>query len=288
MRCTSIKLRPFNIGGAFELVLPNGKVILIDPCFTYYNADGSYTGEFEGGYTRDDVTGADYILLSHSHWDHDINVGYFVEKFNSKVFCSIFSAEAVLKYHNIPYDNLFPVYPNARYTLDDFMLETFQCKHNPMMGRRYEENCGIANKIGVYDHSRCDQLGNMDSLDFLITTNNNFSILMASGQVIWNDLFDVCKEKHPNVLLRQAGVRKDDRQVPAEKLAELLLNYHAQIIIPFHHEVMIRKSGKEWVESYFKDVSDFIRRSDPGAAFIDPIAWKWYDIGIDVAIKPEL
>ena len=123
MKCTSMKLRAFNIGGAFEIVLPNGKVVLIDPCFSYYKPDKSYTGVFEGGYTREDVTGADYVILSHSHWDHDIDLKYFVEKFNPKVFCSAFCAEEILKYHNIPYDNLIPMYPNSRYTLDDFTLE---------------------------------------------------------------------------------------------------------------------------------------------------------------------
>ena len=34
MRKTSVRIRPFNVGGAFEIVLPNGKVILLDPFFT--------------------------------------------------------------------------------------------------------------------------------------------------------------------------------------------------------------------------------------------------------------
>ena len=56
MKYSSVKIRPFNVGGAFEVKLPNGKVILIDPYFTGI--------DFEGGFTREDVTGADYILLA--------------------------------------------------------------------------------------------------------------------------------------------------------------------------------------------------------------------------------
>ena len=52
MKYSSVKIRPFNVGGAFEVKLPNGKVILIDPYFTGV--------DFEGGFTREDVTGADY------------------------------------------------------------------------------------------------------------------------------------------------------------------------------------------------------------------------------------
>ncbi len=54
MKCTSIRLRPFNVGGGFEIILPNGKVVLTDP---FFPAD-----QFPGGQTREDVTGADYIL----------------------------------------------------------------------------------------------------------------------------------------------------------------------------------------------------------------------------------
>ena len=67
MKSTSLKIRAFNVGGAFEIKLPNGKIVLIDPFFT--------SNQFEGGFTREDVTGADYILLTHSHYDHDIDVG---------------------------------------------------------------------------------------------------------------------------------------------------------------------------------------------------------------------
>ena len=83
-------------------------------------SERDFTGnEFEGGSTREDVTGADYILLTHSHFDHDIDLGYFVEKFHSLVFCGSMSAEEVLKFHKIPYDNMIPVYPNCHYNLPD-------------------------------------------------------------------------------------------------------------------------------------------------------------------------
>lgn len=284
MKNTSIKLRAFNIGGAFELALPNGKVILIDPCFSYPKPDKTYSSVFQGGYTREDVTGADYIILTHSHWDHDIDIGYFVEKFNARVFCSVTCAEEILKYHKIPYDNLVPVFPNSKYTLEDYVLEIFQGKHNPQGGRKYEEECRLANAIGVTDHSRCDQLGNLDSIDFMITTNNHFSVLMTGGMVVWQDIFDICKQKAPNLLLRQAGVRKNGEQVSPKELAELLIRYHAQIVLPFHHEVIVNKYGKDWTDDYFSQVAEYISQVEPGMVFVNPEEWKWYNIGIDVSI----
>ena len=285
MKFNSVKIRPFNVGGVFEVKLPNGKVILIDPYFT--------GNEFEGGSTREDVTGADYILLTHSHFDHDIDLGYFVEKFHSLVFCGSMSAEEVLKFHKIPYDNMIPVYPNCHYNLPDFRLDTFQAKHNPNGGKSFQPD-GIPEvyeKLGVSGHERCDQLGSIESFDFMITTPSNFKILMASGRVIWDDLFDICKEKAPNVLLRQAGIReaggdmKTGKQIDPPVFAELLAKYHAQIVFPFHHDVLLKRWGKEKTSEYFAEVDKEYRKFDPSAAFIDPQEWKWYDIGIDVSIE---
>ncbi len=285
MKYSSVKIRPFNVGGAFEVKLPNGKVILIDPYFTGV--------DFEGGFTREDVTGADYILLTHSHFDHDLDLGYFVKKFNSQVFCGVMSAEEVLKFHQVPYDNLFPVYPNCRYTLPDFTLDTFQAKHNPNGGGTFLPDglTEVYAKLGLQGHQRCDQLGSIESFDFMITTPNHFSILMASGRVIWDDLFEVCKQKAPNVLLRQAGVReaggdlKSGKQVDPPVLAELLAKYHAQIVFPFHHDVMLARWGKEKTGEYFAQVHAELQKLDPSSALINPQAWKWYNIGIDVSVE---
>lgn len=281
MKSNSIRIRPFNVGCSFEMVLPGGKVILLDPFFAQ--------GPFEGGFSREDVTGADYILLTHSHYDHDSDIGYFVEKFHSKVLCGHMSAEEVLKFHRIPYDNLFPLYPNSRYSFQDFALDVFQCKHNPNGGRTYDPDFDIGKEMGAEGHGRCDQLGSLESLDFMITTPNGFSVLVASGRVIWDDLFDVCRVRRPNMLLRQAGVREDGGgmktgvQVAPEVLAELLVKYHAQLIMPFHHDVLLKRWGKEETDRYFARVAEEVKKRSPGACFVNPQAWKWYDIGIDIS-----
>jgi hypothetical protein len=261
------------VGAGHEILLPNKKTILIDPYFT---------GLDFGGFTREDVGGADYILVSHTHYDHEIDLGYFVEKFNSKVFIGAPSVTAALRYHHLPYDNVFPLYPGQSYRLDDFTLDAFQAKHNPTGGLKYSPEGDITfAKMGIRGHKECDDNGYLDSYDFLISTNNGFRILMASGQAIWKNTFDI----HPNVLLRQAGMRKGGdlltgEQVPARELAELLTKYGAQMIFPFHHDVMKNRWGEEKLSAYFEEVSREVAALDPGAAFIYPAAWKWYSLGL--------
>lgn len=276
----SLKLRPYNVGGAFEIILPNGKVILIDPFFT---------DEFDKVHTVEDVTGADYVILTHSHFDHDRELGYFVQKFNPLVFCGALSAEAVLKYHQIPYDNIVPVFPGQTFTLEDFTLEFWAAKHNPSGGKTFQEFPQTTKNYGYGDdsHARCDQLGSLESLDFLLTTNNNFSIAMVSGRTLWNEPIEMCRRKHPNLLLRQAGVRRDgDRisgqQVPAAELAELLVKYRAQITFPFHHEVILRRWGQEKTDAYFQEVAAEVSKRSPGSVFVNPKPWHWYEIGMSI------
>lgn len=280
MRNTGIRIRPFNVGGAFELVLPNGKVILLDPFFT--------GNQFPGGQTREDVTGADYILLSHTHYDHDIDVGFFVRKFDAKVFCGAMSAFELVKYHRIPYDNIFPVYPGQTFTLEDFTVSFHAAKHNPSGGRAYDPENPIAMKRGFWGHDGCDQLGSMESLDFLITTNNSLRIMVSSGRVLWRETFDLCREGRPNVLLRQAGVRRGGdlrtgEQVSPAELAQLLVRYGAQVIFPFHHDVLVARWGAERTNAYLEQAAEEVSRLDPGAMMVVPEAWRWYNIGMDVS-----
>lgn len=281
MKNTSVRIRPFNVGCAFEIVLPNGKVVLTDPFFS--------GNDFPGGKTREDVTGADYIILSHTHFDHDIDVGYFVRKFDSKVFCGAMSAFELVKYHKIPYDNIFPVYPGQTYTLDDFTVFFYSAKHNPSGSRTYDPDHPIALKHGFPGHDGCDQLGSMESLDFMITTNNNFRIFANSGRILWKETFDVCRALRPNVLLRQAGLRRGHgdlfagEQVPPAELAELFVKFGAQVIFPFHHEVLVMRWGLEKTNEYMDQVAAEVSKLDPGAMMINPVAWKWYNIGLDVS-----
>ena len=283
MKSNSLRLRPYNVGGSFEIVLPNGKVILLDPFFT--------GNEFPDGHSREDVTGADYIILSHTHFDHDIDVGYFVKKFDAKVFCGAMSALDLVKFHQIPYDNIFPVYPGQKYALEDFSVEFFPAKHNPSGGNTWSPDADICKpNTGIEGHQACDTNGFMESLDFLITTNNNFRILGASGRVIWTDIFDLCRQRGPNLLLRQSGVRRGTgslftgEQVPPAELAELMVRYRAQIIFPFHHDVMVRRWGPEKTYEYMGQVAEEVAKLDPGAQFVNPVAWKWYNIGMYIDV----
>ena len=271
------KMRTYDCGANHEIVLPNGKIVLVDPYFIDCKFDS---------FTRDDVTGADYIILTHGHFDHDSDLGYLAHKFNAKVFCGVMSANELLKFHKIPYDNIFPVFPNSTYTMDGVTFAFWQAKHNESGARTYDPDKDICKtKYGMEGHKELDNLGSIESLDWMITTDNGFRIMMCSGRAVFGESFERCKKYRSNVLLRQSGVRhpeKSGEQVPARELAELLCRYGAQLIFPFHFDVMIKKWGYEKVQSYMAEVAKEVHELDPGAEFIFPKALKWYSIDLGV------
>lgn len=274
---SSFCMRTINSGANHEIILPNGKVVLIDPFFL----DCKFPG-----FSRDDVTGADYIILTHAHLDHDSDLGYLVHKFNSKVFTGVMTADSILKFHKIPYDNIIPVFPGQTYTMDGVVFQFWQAKHNPLGGKTFDPDKDVAkSRYGIEGHKNCDHWGSMESLDVLITTENNFRILMASGTVLWNDLFDECKRIRPNVLLRQAGVRNNGEQVLPVELADLLVKYGAQVVFPFHMDVLVKKWGEEKTEDYMNDVAEQVKKKAPGSVFIYPKPLVWYEVGISIAEK---
>ncbi len=280
-----LRFRSFGVGCAHEIQLANGKHIVIDPFF------GEHETEEHG---RESVSGADYILITHTHFDHDLAAGYLAKKFNSKVFVGTMSAMDFLKFHEISYDNVFPVTPGQTYTLEDFTLQIWAAKHNPSGGRTYHEETDICRKeTGIEGHKACDNWGSLESLDYMITTRNNIRILVASGRIVWEELFDQCRRQCPNILLRQSGMRKTGEdlfgggQVSAGELAEVLVKYGAQLIIPFHYDVMVWKIGEDGVRKYFEEVKAEVERLAPGSSLLYPESYRWYRLGLGIEAEGE-
>ena len=125
-------------------------------------------------------------------------------------------------------------------------------------------------------------------MDYLLTTPSGFRLMTVSGRTVWDEPFEISREKCPDLLLRQAGVRRDGgslfsgEQVTARELAELLVRYRAKIYMPFHMDVIYKRWGKEKTEEYFKEVGRFVRELSAGSEFLFPEPWKWYRLGTAV------
>lgn len=272
-----IKIRGFNGNGmCHEITLSNGKVILLDPFFRS-------TAEEP---LRETITRVDYILITHTHFDHEGEVGYFVEKFNPKVIVGIMSAMPLLKYHHIPYDSLIPVAPGEEYHFGDFSLEVYRAKHNNSGGRTFYPEDDIAKNMGFENHQECDTWGFVESMDFNITTDDNFRIMIASGESVWDAQQRMAEKFAPDLVIRQAGRRNGDmrtgQQVEPSVLADLFLSYRAPVVIPAHFDFLLKRWGEEKVRAYFSQVKAAMQEKVPSSTLLFPETDKIYRIGVSI------
>ena len=270
----SIKIRGFHGNGmCHEIVLSNGTVILIDPFFTT-TEEASYLETIER---------CDYVLVTHGHFDHDIDVGYLVQKFRPKVLVGMMTAMPFMKYHKIPFDDLIPVYPNEVYHFPEFTVETVHAKHNTSGGRVYDPNKKDTHMEG---HEDVGTWGSVESIDFSITTNDNFRIMTASGERLWDAQRRIAEAFAPDLVIRQSGVRTGDMwtgvQVEPEVLADLFLSYGAPVVIPGHYDVLLKRWGDEKTQEYFAKVDAAAKEKRPGTTILYPETGKFYQIGVTV------
>ena len=259
-----LSLRWFN-DACYELKLPNGKVILIDP----YIDDSKYKK-----LSSSDVTGADYILISHVHFDHVLNVGDLSEKFNSKIFVGRNSALELAKKYNLPGYRVYPCASGDIFHTEDFKLEILYGKHtnigdidrpnnwpNSVKELNLDEDSVAVNMCGSYEY-----------INFLITLKNNIKILIVGGEASI-DTIERVKGLYPNVSIVQIP------RESAEQISDLYASVGGQVIFPHHHETILELEGG--VENIEK-MLDLVKIKAPYTNVICPEKGKWYDISLSV------
>ena len=288
MDSQAIKIRWISVQ-CYEIVLPNGKVIVTDP---FYLDAGIFDGLTEltknqklerdiysqRGFSVDDFTGADYIILNHVHGDHSNLVGELWNRFYGRVLVPADCAVEVAKAFDIPYATIYPLYPGNTYYFDDFTLKTYPGAHDNRAFREgkfqrpsdprtlYDGSEGF----GIPCPSMLGPLGSIYNLNFMIETKNNFKIDFSAGRDFEEHLEHMREEK-PNLMLRHRI-----RSYPPEYFADMVEQMGAQLILPLHHN-NARAAGED-LNEYFKKVNDIlVSRGCAGRAF-NPEPYRWYQI----------
>ena len=81
--------------------------------------------------------------------------------------------------------------------------------------------------------------------------------------------------------LEESCVRYPDFS-PFVLLKLSMVRYGAQLILPFHMDVIDKKWGHEKCVAYMGEVAEHVSRLDPGAVFLYPEAAKWYSVGLSI------
>jgi len=115
----ALKLRWLGVA-CFELVLLNSRTVVIDPY-----VDDSITAPI----TSDQFEGADFIFLTHGHFDHILDVGKLTKRFNSRIYCNATAAETLVKHQDISRDSITVVKTGDVVEQNGLRVETLKAIH---------------------------------------------------------------------------------------------------------------------------------------------------------------
>ena len=278
----------------YEIMLPNGKVIVTDPFFwDGRNLEGreDLTKQqqndlkvyAQSGFSVDDFTGADYLLLSHVHSDHNNITGKLWDRFYGRVLVPAEAAQEVARVHNIPYGAIVPLHPGTSYYFDDFTLKVYPGAHDSRAFRegyfvRPDNEAGQdmgSTSFGIPVPNALAGLGYMFCLNFLIETKNNYRISFSAGRDYEAHVQHVAQEK-PNLMLRHRI-----RSYSPEYYAKQMEMMGAQLMMPLHHN-NARAAGED-LNEYFEKVNEALQRDGYYGKAFNPEPYKWYSICTSIA-----
>lgn len=288
MDSQALKIRWISVQ-CYEIVLPGGKVLVTDPFYwdiSHFDGLAELTKNqkmekdiyAQSGFSVDDFTGADYILLNHVHGDHSNLVGELWNKFYGRVLVPADCAMEVAKTFDIPYAAIYPLYPGNNYYFDDFTLKTYPGAHDNRAFREgkfqrpsdprslYDGSEGF----GIACPSLLGPLGSMYNQNFLIETKNNYKIDFSAGRDFEEHAEHVREEK-PNLMLRHRI-----RSYSPERYADMIEQVGAQLMMPLHHN-NARATGED-LNEYMRKVNEVLISRGSAARVFNPEPYRWYQI----------
>lgn len=282
----AVKIRWISVQ-CYEIVLPNGKVIVTDPFYCDASSlAGTDPDQFklekqvyaQTGFSVDEFTGADYLLINHIHGDHSNLIGDLWHRFYGRVLVPAECAVEVAKTFDIPYAAIYPLYPGNTYYFDDFTLKTYPGAHDNRAFRegRFQRPSDPdalfagSEGFGITSPSWFGPLGSIYNLNFMIATKNNFKIDFSAGRD-YEEHVEHMREEKPNLMLRHRI-----RSYSPEQYANMVEQMGAQLIMPLHHN-NARATGED-LNVYFKKVNDILIERGSAARAFNPEPYRWYTI----------
>ena len=274
---------------SLEMVLPSGKVLVVDPFI-----DFSPTAPIKNR----DVTGADYIAVTHGHYDHITDIGPLAKKYDSKVICSHQLAKPLINLFELDPDNLIRITAGETLELEGLTIDVKKAEHIdlvPVMRVIHKRMTGrIADRSMSLDElreaiakvasgletdtplnamrKRMQSAGIVsgEQLNFLLHTGDNLRTYIYNAgpdEILSGEV----ARAHPNILFVQLG------GVRAKAAAEVAARSGAEIVIPTHHD----GEGVDVMHKRARKMAGHLARRSK-ARLLDIDHGKWYRVGVDV------
>lgn len=275
----TISLRWINCQ-CFEIRLPNGKTLITDPCYDYpENPNDQIADLFRlRGFTTDDITACDYIILNHTHADHMTNLEELVNRFHPTVIChSGVAAEIAQVCNEMFLTDLYPVDYNGTYYLDGFRLETFHGTHK---SQRMTWASGMKAPDGISQSEKPKRLHTMGSffnMNFVITLENGFRMAFVGG----NDdgMAEHLRVIRPNIAFRNKITNGMDVEKVAGDWFGFMQESYSQYVVPMHFEVWENRNPG-FSEQTFQRANEMAAQAGILCRMLSPKRTQWYRLAM--------
>ena len=212
------------------------------------------------------ITRADFILVSHGHFDHLADVPYIARKTGAKVIGNE-TVITILRAYEVPEDQLYAVGGGEDYQFDGFSVRVVPSLHSALGEKHYHDSRRWSERSGLQAPLRIDQFIEGRSLAFLARFEGHTVLTMGSMNFIEREFEGL----NPDILL--AGI--NGSRLGLYRYDERLLRAtdYPPVVIPAHWDNFRLPYGFSQQANFERNIVPFIEsaaRLSPGTRVIAP------------------
>ena len=262
-------------GQCFEFQFNNGKTLLTDP---WYQSDepGILSEVCIPNFSTEDLEGADYVFINHTHGDHICNLQDVVDRFHPTVITHSATAMHLAKTHSTPLTSIYPVDYEGTYYFDGFILETHHGTHHAApkclsqcMGRKADPLMDETNAFG----------GTFNT-NFVLTTDQGMRVAFIGG----NDdgmIQRLQGKNKPNIIIRNKMASSRVKEGVAENFADWFAGADTQLLIPMHYETWLTQDPA-FAQRMISDMNRIMAEKGKLGRVAPMERGKWYTLNIGI------
>jgi L-ascorbate metabolism protein UlaG (beta-lactamase superfamily) len=266
--------------GTAGWIIEDGNVtVLIDPYISRLKyGGGGHPDDDRPAFARTDlawsdttlidsiVTSADFILVTHGHFDHLADVPYLAKKTGAKVIGSE-TVITILRAYDVPDDQLYAVRGGEDYQFDGFSVRVMSSLHSALSEKHYYDSRRWNAESGLEAPLRINQFIEGRSLAFLSRFDGHTVLSMGSMNFIEREFEGL----NPDILLpgingSRLGLYNFDERL-------LKVTDYPPVVIPAHWDNFRVPYGFSQQANYERNIVPFIEvaaRVSPETRVIAP------------------
>lgn len=277
---SGITLRWLNNAG-FEIILPDGAHLLVDP---WLDEAQIYP------YPLDKVERADYVLLTHTHYDHAQSIGRIQKKFpKAAIFVGDLAAEELCREYDLNVERLFRVRSGEVFEFNDVKIEAIAARHTESKGGNYWDRGYCIQPDGT--RKAIEFYGSLEMLNYRITAEDGTRVVIWGGMTTEEQIHRMARYGVNDIAIMHVSPKQDH-----EMFAQLVKAIRPKVVIPHHYDIwdtlfaarpdilqgLQLPPDRLNAESVLKMIQENIEKTCRDVRFFIPEHHKWYRFGLGV------